>query len=509
MDAIGFYDLTKQPFAFGTAESSLEDILGQRTLENIHRKFNEEPSRLATALRETVRFLYLAAHSPRTLFFPGDKLMDDLWHALVIETMDYQILCDRLRPGSFIHHSGVPFNEYAQKRTDQEIHEEQCSWLASYTANFGPIDAAAFPHLNLIQSLAQRLKGDLHSVNQLGAELLKLAHPSNKNSVFDFNEFVEEIAKQANEIDRHPALLKRAIRELVAQGGNLDFDTNHLEKLFGASTAFAFTFWQHLAASERLAGLEDWQTKNIALWEQIKSHKLLVGLATTHLANPAGAGIKAEPSADGFLLSGAASWVCGYGIFDKLLVGFDAGECIAFAIIDFPLNDNHTSITFQEMACLRGSATARIQFNKLRVANSQIVSQRLKTQQPPAPRPTAFVIPELGIAKRTLDRIAKLVDGSNHPKHRLAAKNLPVLFERLNKIEQLRSESAALDVLVPLRDELNRDSVRLLSLALGAQSILPENHIARIQSELLLLDAVIHSPASLETKIEQICKGRS
>ncbi|NJM10394.1 MAG: hypothetical protein HC883_05960 [Bdellovibrionaceae bacterium] len=38
--------------------------------------------------------------------------MDDLWHALVIETIDYKKLCERLRPGAFVHHSGIPFDEY-------------------------------------------------------------------------------------------------------------------------------------------------------------------------------------------------------------------------------------------------------------------------------------------------------------------------------------------------------------------------------------------------------------
>lgn len=500
----GFFELAKRPFAFGPKESTLETILGRKTLENIHRKFKEEPLKLSTALRETVRFLYLAAHSPRTLFFPGDKLMDDLWHALVVETMDYQDLCKRLRPGSFVHHSGVPFLEYASERTDEEVHEEQCSWLASYISNFGSIEEESAIHLNLVQSLANRINGDLESVNRLGRELIKLSQVSNSQRSFDFETFLEDVQLNANQIDRDPSLLGRYMNQLAGglKSGALPFGNSDLERLFGASTALAFTFWQHLAASERLSGLPEWQNRHPNLWADISTYGLLCGLATTHLANPAGAGIKGRPCDEGYLLTGQASWVCGFGIFDLLLIGFDSGDSIIFAISEFP-----ASAEPQEMSCLTGSSTVRIKFDDFLVKSGEIVSQRQKNQAPPAPRPTGFVIPELGIAKACVERLTKLVAESKHPKHILIAKKLPQLQARVSRIENLRSEKAPLDVLIPLRDEINRDAVRLLSLALGANSILPESQIPRLQCELLLLDSVLHSPASLESKISSICAG--
>jgi hypothetical protein len=506
MNTEGFFELAKQPFEFGPKKSSLETILGRKTLENIHKKFKEEPLKLVTALRETVRFLYLAAHSPRTLFFPGDKLMDDLWHALVVETMDYQGLCGRLRPGSFVHHSGVPFSEYASQRSDEEVHEEQCSWLASYISNFGPIEKGSAVHLNLVQSLANRINGDLDSVNRLGMELIELSRSAkaNSKSPFNFQDFLGDVQVHANQIDKDPKVLGQFLG-MLAEGlksGAFSFDNSHLERLFGASTALAFTFWQHLAVSERLSGLPEWKARNPGLWEEISNYRLLCGLATTHLANPAGAGIKGKACDTGFLLTGQASWVCGFGIFDLLLVGFDCGDSIAFAITGFP-----DSAIPQEMSCLTGSSTVRVKFENFLIKSSAIVSQRQKNQTPPAPRTTGYVIPELGIAKACVERLVKLVAESKHPKHTLIAQNLPQLQGRILRVESLRAENAALDVLIPLRDEINRDAVRLLSLALGASSILPESNIPRLQCELLLLDAVLHSPASLETKIASICKG--
>lgn len=110
------------------------------------------------------------------MFFPGDRLMDDLWHALIIETADYRLLCHKLKNGNFIDHSELKYNDYTRTKGAHELHEEQFSWLASYIANFGDISEESYQHLLLAQSLADRLSVTREKLNQIGQELIKNAN---------------------------------------------------------------------------------------------------------------------------------------------------------------------------------------------------------------------------------------------------------------------------------------------------------------------------------------------
>lgn len=507
----GFLSHCKKPFRFGPHDLSLDDLLPASAITRMPKKFDAPPAELAVALRELVRFLFLAAHSPRTVFFPGDQLVDDLWHALITETAEYRTFCDRIRPGCFIDHSGIPFDAYTKGLTLEQIHEEQCSWLASYIANFGPIDEEAYKFLLLAQSLAERLGGGLNEVNRLGLELVERV-AAEADVGFDYQEYLQsEIAPRAYEIDSSPIHLSSALRKIANEIGRSHspirpFTNSHLELLFGESTALAFTLWQHLAVVERLDGLPEWQQREPHLWEALSKADLLCGLATTHLANPNGPTIQASQLGAEYVLNGHAAWVCGKGIFDKLLIGFELGDSVAFAITDFPIGPNVTAI-YQQMSCLMGAATVKLELKNYHIPKSTLVSSRLTNSSPPIPRVTQYLIPEIGIAKSCLTRIKAIVDGSPHPKHRIISLNLNALESRITSLCKMREDGGAFDELVVLRDEINRDAVRLLALTLGGAAMAKESGIPRLQLELLLMDSVIQSPGSLELKITSVARG--
>ena len=75
-------------------------------------------------------------------------------------------------------------------------------------------------------------------------------------SLINFTE--NEIRPHANEIDANKLVLKGYLRTLVLEiSDSVDLKSelpqnSDLESLFGASTALAFVFWQHLAVLERL-----------------------------------------------------------------------------------------------------------------------------------------------------------------------------------------------------------------------------------------------------------------
>lgn len=511
--------LFSETFKLGRVSTDLVSLLGEQTIKKINLKFSENSvQELHGSLREVIRFLYLSAYAPSSVFFPGDKLVDDLWHTLITETKDYRNLCNKLKPGCFIDHTGTTFEDYKSTKTNEEVNIEQLSWLASYVKNFDEIDEIAFHCLTLSKELSQRAGGGLKELNMLGRTMLELSNQEpDKDSNFNLAYFLEnDVLPYSTSIDSDPAALEVCLRKLIlGLAGNIRMETDlpsneDLESIFGASTSLAFTLWQHLAAVERLQALESWQQKHPVVWNSIVKGEKICGLATTHLAKPGGAGILATLQSEHYLLSGKAPWVCGFGIFDLLLIGFETDSEVVFALTEFPNEFNIASmnaITYKrhQMICLNGTSTVNMTFNQKIISFSDIVSSRTK-MHPPLPRKSKFVIPELGIGKAAINESVKIITGSKHPRHQLVNKSVLNLKNRLAEIEEMRSSESDLTRLVFLRDEFNRDAIRLLTLAMGAEALNRDSLPAKLSLETILLDSVVQAPATLELKISHTGK---
>ena len=116
------------------------------------------------------------------------------------------------------------------------------------------------------------------------------------------------------------------------------------------------------------------------------------------------------------------------------------------------------------------------------------------------------MIPELGIGKTAINESVKIVTGSKHPRHQLVSRSILDLKNRLAEIEEMRSKENDLPRLIFLRDEFNRDSIRLLTLAMGADALNSNSLPAKLALETILLDSVIQAPATLELKISHTGK---
>lgn len=509
----------KDSFKLGDVYTNLVALLGEATIRKLREKFYiHDEIEVAVGLRELVRYLYLCAHAPSSVFFPGNVLVDELWHSLITETKSYRELCDQLKPGAFIDHSGVTFDDYKSTKTSAEINLEQISWIASYIKNFGTIDTDAFNCLVLATELAARINGGLDEVNLLGSSILEISElKEDQCDDFDLDEFLDKkIRPNAAQINNDPVAMYSLLRSLVL-GISKNINLNSMlpanedvEKIFGSSTALAFTLLQHLASVERLQQLPDWQSKNEVLWKEITSGAKLCGLATTHLAKPGGSGIKGLEQNNNFVLTGVAPWVCGYDIFDLLLVGFETETSVVFALTDFPNKRNSAStvgvcIESQKMICLNGTSTVKLSFNDKTVLATEIISSREKSVAP-VPRKSKYVVPALGIGKSALEEIVNLVSNSKHPRHILVERVIPVLKSRLEEIENLRKNEDDPIRIGVVSDEFNRDSIRLLAIAMGAQALDWNSLPARLSLEIMLLDFVVQAPAGLELKISRIGK---
>lgn len=330
-----------------------------------------------------------------------------------------------------------------------------------------------------------------------------------------FEEYVEnEIFNLANQLNNDPIFLKESFLNLIHfyKNNNLskfEMSNQQLELLFSASTALAFTTWQHLAAVERLSSLEDWKIKNIELYSKLLNGDKTCGLATTHLAKPNKAGLTGAyfETKNQFVISGVAEWVCGFQIFDYLLVGFSTNEEIIFAIIDYPLEkvsiDSSVIVNPVPLNSLQGTSTVSIQFNEFLINDNEVVSRRRK-QDIPVIRQSQFKVPEIGIGIRAIKEISRISETSKHPKFEYIKISLDTLNQQLNKIYHLRSVDSSVDELILSRDSFNQSSVRLLSIALGADSLNFNSLSFRLMCELQLFDILVHSPTLLKNKILKI-----
>lgn len=507
-------NIFKESFKFGDSNVDLCNLLGEQILLKLRLKFgNVSDDLICVGLQELMKYLFLCSYSPNSLFFPGNVLIDDLWHALIIETASYRKLCNRIKLGNFVDHSGITFEDYLKSKSDREINIEQLSWLASYRKNFGLFTERSIEVLPLAKSILAKIGGGYGELNKL-AESLILVSSAEQISIKEFNldEFIEsDIFPNATEIDSDINFLKDTLNDLVkgiSKSIDLSKDlpsNSDLEKLFGASTALAFTFWQHLAVIERLQGLPVWQNKNQELWHSLVSGVKTCALATTHLAKPGGAGLIGHSTEMGFLVNGEAPWVCGYGIFDFILIGFETNDSIVFALTELPKSSkNEFTAETQEMICLNGTGTNSLKFNKMTISVNEVVSQRKKDSLPIA-RKTKYIIPELGIGKTALKQTRLLVSNSKHPRHILVSGVIDSLNVRLEEIETAK-RILDLDKLVSMRDEFNRDAIRLLSIAVGAAALHKNSLVSRLHLETFLFDSVVHSPESFALKISKIGK---
>jgi len=129
------------------------------------------PGGVDIAITEFERFATLSLNS-QGIFFPCTQLVDDVWHAAILETMDYFEFCNNIAPGKFLHHTGIEHHQYMLGRTVTQQDEEDLSVLVSYVTNFGPFTAAS---VSLWVIADQLLKSQGWTLAQLNAFLAGLA----------------------------------------------------------------------------------------------------------------------------------------------------------------------------------------------------------------------------------------------------------------------------------------------------------------------------------------------
>lgn len=143
------------------------------------------PGRAESQVRECLRYLYLVSrHRDRLagLFLPVEQDVDEIWHFLILQTHEYQRLCEQRLPGrQFIHHRSIAYGVYQERhaldRGRERSAEEALRWIPLYTAAFGPFDADAMPHWTVVRFLHEQLGMSLAEISALPSRTPGLRQP--------------------------------------------------------------------------------------------------------------------------------------------------------------------------------------------------------------------------------------------------------------------------------------------------------------------------------------------
>jgi SAM-dependent methyltransferase len=176
---------------------------------------------------ETLKFLVISTCAGSS-FLHGDGRIDSAWHEFILETKRYRSLCEAIRPGSFLDHTGIEYSDYEHQVIPQQLHAEELSFIANYVDNFGDFTESTVAYWTTCHDICKRMGWTIAELNQLAREYHQKAMEA------------EEIA-----MSQTPSVVSR-LGSKLARGGELspeelvEYMQNYGRRIHGSS-AFHFS----------------------------------------------------------------------------------------------------------------------------------------------------------------------------------------------------------------------------------------------------------------------------
>jgi hypothetical protein len=119
---------------------------------------------LRSRIEETLKFLVISCYCDGAI--PVSRDIDEIWHYWILQTQDYEALCLSLPEGKFIHHTSNDYIEYF----DEDIGKHDnlpldVKMLATYVANYGPIEKSRVKYWLLASHLVEKCGWDVQELN--------------------------------------------------------------------------------------------------------------------------------------------------------------------------------------------------------------------------------------------------------------------------------------------------------------------------------------------------------
>jgi hypothetical protein len=153
---------------FGKTESYYRDVYYELVKERLPDIIDFD-----VYFMEVLRFLTIASQIGSTQI-PVDRLADDIWHELIIQTSEYRKLCTEYLPGRcFVEHSSISTHDrlLRQGKSMNDDLKEQLSWLGYYHFYFGDFDNKVATIWSVVDFLIKECGYTLCDVNKLAFEM--------------------------------------------------------------------------------------------------------------------------------------------------------------------------------------------------------------------------------------------------------------------------------------------------------------------------------------------------
>jgi len=121
---------------------------------------------LEIRIEETLKFLNIAAYCVGSI--PVSKEIDEIWHFWILETREYERLCQAIQGRRFIHHSSNAYmncNGDVVPSIEDEL-EQQAALLGTYVLNYGPFEADRVRFWTLAAHLVDNVGWSVEHLNE-------------------------------------------------------------------------------------------------------------------------------------------------------------------------------------------------------------------------------------------------------------------------------------------------------------------------------------------------------
>ncbi len=156
----------------------LNDLVSDFMRSHLRKKFSYwDPRKLESAILEFLKFFVMAGKLPG-YFIPLNEDADNVWHAYILETKEYQDLCRKISPHFFLHHTGMAFSDYAANRSPHKLYEQDLTFLATYVKNFGNFTEESINYWPVASFIKKSLNWDINKLNDFCIQLVRLSDGS-------------------------------------------------------------------------------------------------------------------------------------------------------------------------------------------------------------------------------------------------------------------------------------------------------------------------------------------
>lgn len=151
-------------------EQELFELVDPKVRDHIISKFKHyQIDDLLACFSELLKFLYLTSKYPNLSrnFIPVTQEVDELWHALILQTLSYETMCSRFPGKRMLHHESMNFIDYKSGIPKGDLVNEVLRWIVLYVRNFGELREDRLQYWFFINLVKKTLNISLSELNHI------------------------------------------------------------------------------------------------------------------------------------------------------------------------------------------------------------------------------------------------------------------------------------------------------------------------------------------------------